>query len=149
MDELTGEGPIGPVEFTLLEFPRASFDGEISAVLADLVDREIVSIFDLLLVTKADDGAVTVVELIDVEPAIGERFATVDGDVMWLLSEQDVAEAAGALQPNTTGILVVWENTWARQLRSAVTAAGGRLVVHDRLDADAVAEAIASASGGK
>lgn len=140
---------MGPVEFTLLEFPKMSFDGAIAKALADLADREIVSIFDLLLVSKDDDGSLDVVELVDVAPAIAERFAEVSGEVMWLLSNEDIAEAARTLQPNTTGILVVWENTWARHLRSAVAHAGGRVVINDRLDADAVAASIASPAGGR
>ena len=140
---------MGPVEFTLLEFPKRSFDGEIARALADLVDRDIVSIFDLLLVSKDDDGILEVVELVDAEPAIAERFAEVNGEVMWLLSDEDVAEAAKALRPATTGILVVWENAWARNLRSAVAHAGGRVVIHDRLDTDTVAASITSSAGGQ
>jgi Family of unknown function (DUF6325) len=148
MVETGGFETMGPVEFTLLEFPKRSFDGEIARVLADLADREIVSIFDLLLVGKGDDGSLDVVELADAEPAIAERFADVNGEVMWLLSDEDIAEAARNLEPNTTGILVVWENTWARNLTSAVADAGGRVVIHDRLDSKAVAAAIGSSEGG-
>jgi len=149
MDETVQIEAMGPVDFTLLEFPKRSFNGEIAKALADFVDREIVSIFDLLLVSRDDDGVLEVVELVDAEPAIAAPFAEVSGEVMWLLSDEDIAEAAGTLQPNTTGILVVWENTWARHLSSAVAHAGGRVVIHDRLDANAVAAAIASPAGGQ
>lgn len=44
---------------------------------------------------------------------------------MGLLSDEDIAEAAGTLQPNTTGILMVWENTWARQWARAVSPPAG------------------------
>jgi Family of unknown function (DUF6325) len=60
---------MGPVEFTLLEFPKRSFDGEIAKSLADLADREIVSIFDLLMVSKHDDWSLDVVELVDAVPS--------------------------------------------------------------------------------
>jgi hypothetical protein len=138
---------MGPVEFTLLEFPKKSFDGEIARLLADLTDREIVSIFDLLIVSKGEDGGLEVVELVDAEPAIAERFSQVGGEVMWLLSDEDIAEAAKTLKPDTTGIIIVWENTWARQLRNAVAQAGGKVVIHDRLDSDDVAASIASTGG--
>jgi hypothetical protein len=147
MDASAPTEPLGPVEFTLLEFPRQSFDGEIAKELADLTDREIVSIFDLLLVTKDEDGSLDVVELVDAEPAIAEYFDHVSGDVMWLLSDEDITEAARTLQSNTTGILVVWENTWARHLSGAVTRAGGRVVINDRLDPESVAESIAATGG--
>ncbi|HEU5112762.1 MAG TPA: DUF6325 family protein [Acidimicrobiia bacterium] len=149
MDETARMEPMGPIEFVLLEFPKRSFDGEIAKALADLADRQIVSIFDLLLVSKDDDGSLEVVELVDAEPTIAERFAEVSGEVMWLLSKDDIAEAAGSLQPNTTGILVVWENTWARHLSSAVARAGGQVVIRDRLDSDAVAASMASSPGSQ
>ena len=95
MDQTERVETMGPVEFTLLEFPKRSFDGEIAEALADLADREIVSIFDLLLVNKADDGSLDVVELVDAEPAIAERFAEVIGEVMWLLDRP----AASLLSP--------------------------------------------------
>ncbi len=149
MVDTAGIEAMGPVEFTLLEFPKRSFDGEIAKELADLTDREIVSIFDLLLVSKDEEGSLEVVELVDAEPAIAEQFAEVNGEVMWLLSNADIAEAAKTLKPDTIGILVVWENAWARNLRSAVAHAGGRVVIHDRLDSDAVAASITSSSGGQ
>jgi hypothetical protein len=40
--------------------------------------------------------------------------------------------------------LIVWENTWARELTSAIGRAGGLLVAHDRLDAATVQEALAA-----
>ncbi len=146
MDEGSREA-VGPVDLTLLEFPRASFDGEIAAELADLVDREIVSIVDLVMISTDAEGNLEVVELADADPVIADRFAAVNGEVMWLLSDRDVAEAATRLQPGSIGVLVVWENRWARHLRHAVANAGGRLVVHDRLDPEEVAASIAASPG--
>lgn len=136
------------MELTLLEFPRGSFDGEITAVLADLIDREIVTIIDLVMVSRDGEGNLEVIELADADPEIARRFAALDGEVMWLLSDRDVAEAATQLQPGAFGVLVVWENTWARHLKSTVANAGGRVLIHDRLDPDEVAAAIAASPGG-
>jgi hypothetical protein len=41
------------------------------------------------------------------------------------------------------------EETWARHLSSSVARAGGRVVIHDRLDVDAVAASIASPAEGQ
>ena len=147
MTEGSDIGTIGPVDLALVEFKEGSFDGTIVSALADLVDRGIVAILDLLMVSKQADGRVEVVELADAETVVADRFADLDGEVMWLLSAQDVAAAASTLEPNSTGVLLVWENLWARNLRSAVDDAGGRLVIHDRLDADEVAAAIRSTTG--
>jgi hypothetical protein len=142
MSEGAAGDSMGSVEFALLEFPHTSFDGSIATALADLVGRRLVSIIDLLIVSKDDQGSLEVVELADADEVIAEYFADLDGEVMWLLSDEDVSAAAANMEAGTTGVLVVWENIWARNLRGAVGDAGGRLVIHDRLDTDQVAAAI-------
>ena len=144
MDPTAEIRELGNVEFALLEFSAASFDGSIAGALADIVAREIVSILDLVLVSKNVDGDVAVIELADAEASVTERFDALEGEVMWLLSDADVQAAAANLTPGSTGLLVVWENTWARGFREAVVSSGGRLVIHDQLDSDRVADAIAA-----
>lgn len=144
MNPTTEVRELGPVEFALLEFSAASFDGSIAGALADIVDREIVSILDLVLVSKTADGEVAVIELADAETTVTAHFETLEGEVMWLLSDADVEAAAASLEPGSTGLLVVWENTWARDFRQAVVNSGGRLLIHDQLNSDQVAEAIAT-----
>lgn len=139
---------LGPIDLALVEFRDGSFDGTIVTALADLVDRGVVAILDLLLVRKTADGSIEVVELSDAEKVVADHFAELDGEVMWLLSAEDVSAAANTLEPSSIGVLIVWENLWARSLRAAVASAGGRLVIHDRLDADEVAAAIESSTGG-
>lgn len=141
------ESPMGPVDLALVEFEDGSFDGEIVTALAELVDLGTIAILDLLMVSKQADGSVDVIELADAEKVIADRFADLDGEVMWLLSTEDVSAAADALQPGSIGVLIVWENLWARNLRAAVNRASGKLVIHDRLDPDEVAAAIESTTG--
>ena len=43
----------------------------------------------------------------------------------------------------STALAIVWENSWARRLIDAIVGSGGRLVAHDRLDAEAVNELLA------
>lgn len=143
MDQTTDVRQLGPVEFALLEFTAATFDGSIAGALADIVDRKVVSILDLLLVRKTAEGDLAVIELKDAGIEITASFDEVEGQVMWLLSDADIQAAATSLAPDSTGLLVVWENTWARDFREAVIRSGGRLVIHDQLDADQVAVAIA------
>jgi hypothetical protein len=127
-----------PIELAVVEFPGSRFNGDIVPALAELVDERIVSILDLVLVTKDVDGSVTAVEISELDGA----FDDLDGEVNGLLSEDDVALAGAALSLGSSALLIVWENTWARRLREAVTGSGGRLVAHDRLDTDTVLDAL-------
>ena len=148
MTEMSGFDSTGPMELAVLEFADPAYDGSMASALSDLVERQIVAIVDLLILRKSSEGEVEVVELADAEGAVGDQFADLDGDVMWLLSDRDVAAVADHLQPGSTGVVVVWENVWARQMREAIARSGGRLVVHDRLDTEEVLSAMRDSSGG-
>jgi uncharacterized membrane protein len=144
-DDGSADPVTGAVEIAVIEFPGSRFTGEIAPALAELVDDGIVTILDLVFVTKGEDGTVASVELADLEEEVAAAYDDVDGEVSGLLSDEDLQTAGEALSPGSSAVLIVWENTWARRLVGAVRNAGGRLVAHDRLDAETVAAALAAA----
>ena len=126
----------GSVELAAISFPGSKFNGEIIPALADLVDSGVVAILDLLIISKSEDGDVVSLEIGEMED--GGMFDELDGDVMGLLSAEDIETAGQLLEPGNTAALIVWENTWARKLIGAIRDAGGELLAHDRLDAETV-----------
>ena len=133
---------LGPVDWIVVEFPGSRFKGEIAPALADLVDRGIVRVLDLLLIRKGDDGSLDFFELSDLdESEIGSlrAYETVLAD---LLSLEDVESVAAAVDPGSTAALLVWENTWAAPFGSAVRRAGGQLVASGRIPVQAMLAAI-------
>ena len=133
---------LGPVDWIVVEFPGSRFKGEIAPALADLVDRGIVRVLDLLLIRKGDDGSLDFFELSDLdESEIGSlrAYETVLAD---LLSLEDVESVAAAVDPGSTAALLVWENTWAAPFGSAVRHAGGQLVASGRIPVQAMLAAI-------
>ncbi|HEY5727094.1 MAG TPA: DUF6325 family protein [Acidimicrobiia bacterium] len=135
---------VGPVEIVVLEFPGSRFNGEIVPALSELVDTGVVAILDLVVLTKDPDGGVEVLELIDMGDEDAAVFDELDGDVIGLLSEDDLVAAGALLEPGSTAAVIVWENTWARRLVGAILDSGGRLVAHDRVDAETVNLALAA-----
>lgn len=136
---------VAPIEIVVLAFPGSRFNGDIVPALIELVDDGIVRIIDAALITKDDDGAVTALEINEVDSDVAAAFDDLDGEVTGLLSEDDLATAAEALEPGSSAVVIVWVDTWANRLTAAVRASGGRLVAHDRLDAETVALALADA----
>jgi hypothetical protein len=131
----------GAVEIAIIAFPGSKFKGEIVPALAELVDNGTVAILDLLVISKNEEGDVLSLEVAEMED--GGVFDDLDGDVMGLLSAEDIETAGALLEPGNTAALIVWENTWARGLIGAIRDAGGQLVAHDRLDAETVAAVMA------
>lgn len=130
-----------PIDFVLLEFPTDNLTGEAGPALMDLVERRVIRLFDLLVLRKAEDGAVAVVELTD---PLSERsgFSSFAGAASGILGDDDVREATLAMAPGTTAALIVYENTWAAPFVTAVRNSGGELIASARIPATDVIDAL-------
>lgn len=139
---------LGPVEWVAIAFDGSRVHRGVVPALADLVDAGTVRILDLLVVHKDAEGAVTFVELGELDADELAAFDTLDGDVLGLLGEGDVPVVGEELAPGTTALVVLWENRWADAFAGAVRAAGGVLLTHDRIPGDVVEAGMASLAGG-
>ena len=133
---------LGPVDWIVVEFPGSKLNGEIAPVLKDYVDRGLIRVLDLLFLKKDDDGSFEAFEASDLEDSeIGELRAH-ETTLAMLLSEQDVADLADAIEPGSSAAVLVWENVWAAPFGAAVRHAGGQLAASGRIPIQAVLAAI-------
>jgi uncharacterized membrane protein len=133
---------LGPIDFIVLEFPGNRFRGEILPDLFELVDKEIIRIIDLVIITKAQ-GLVTVRELRELDPAHIEMFNPLKAEVNQMITESDIAMIAEKLADNSTAGLLLIENLWAKKTQQAMLDANGRAVMFERIPHDVVEEALA------
>jgi hypothetical protein len=131
----------GPIDFVLIEFPTDRLTGEAAPALIDLVEREVIRLLDLLVISKDADGSVEGIELTD-PLAAGGGFEYFAGAQTGLLGNDDLAEAAAAMEPGTVAALIVYENLWAAPFVSAVRNSGGELIASARIPADDVIAAL-------
>ena len=103
---------MGPIDYLLVEWPGRQPNGEVAPHLVDLVDRGLIRILDLAFIAKAEDGSVAGLEIADLGGEVAE-LAVFEGASSGLLSDEDIGEAGGALEPGTSAALLVFENTWA------------------------------------
>jgi len=122
---------LGPVEYVVIEFPGNQFNGEVAPALAKLVESGTVRIIDLVFVIKDADGNVSSLEYDELEGA--EALADVEGETDGMLSEDDVAEIAEDLSPDSSALLIMFEDLWALEFGRAVVASGGELVAGGRI----------------
>src|SRR5512134_3377350 len=99
---------IGPVEYIVVGFPGNEFKGEIAPAIADLVGSGTIRVLDLVFITKDADGDFGAVEF-DENDGL-QAFASIDGEVGGVISNEDVEHAAEALEPNSSAALLVWED---------------------------------------
>ena len=133
---------LGPVDWIVVEFPGSRFNGEIAPALTALADRGTIRILDLLLIRKDQDGTLEFSEIEELEDDEVGDLRALEGQLAMLLSEQDVQAVAEAVEPGSTAALLVWENTWAAPLGSAIRHAGGQLVASGRIPIQAILAAI-------
>jgi Family of unknown function (DUF6325) len=133
---------LGPVEYALIAFPGNSFNGQVAPALARLVEAGLIRIIDLTFVAKDSEGTVTGLELDGLPADAAQGFADLDGDVEGLLTESDIAQLAEGLLPDSSGLLVVWESTWAAEFAVAVRDSGGLLVTREQVPHETVVEAV-------
>ena len=108
----------------------------------NLVDAGIIRVFDIVAIRKAQDGSVTGFEVTDLTSEGAGSFSTFAGARSGLLGDDDVAEAASAMEPGTVAVLIVYENTWAAPFVAAATRAGGQVIASARIPAQDVMAAI-------
>ncbi|KAA0235730.1 MAG: hypothetical protein JJLCMIEE_02057 [Acidimicrobiales bacterium] len=129
---------IGPVDYLVLQMPTDRRDGSIAAALLDLVESGTVTILDVMLVQKDEEGVVSGIELDTID---GELTAFA-GARSGLLDQSDQAEAGAALEPGTTAAVLVYENAWARPFVAAARTAGADVIASARIPADVLNSAL-------
>jgi hypothetical protein len=133
---------MGPVDYVVLEWPGRQPDGSAAGPILELVDRGIIRVLDVALMVKGDDGSVAAIELGELEDS---GFAEFEGASSGLIGQDDLEEAARALQPGTSAAVLVWENRWAAPVAIAVRRSGGQLVASGRIEIQAILAALEAA----
>jgi len=134
--DTTDDVELGPIDYVIVEFPGNTMTGEGLPILVDLSDRGIVNILDLVFLTKDVEGNVARLEL-DALDGVAE-LDIFEGAASGLVGDDDIFEAAAALEPNSSAALIVYENAWAAPFAAAVRRGGGQLVAFGRIPTNEV-----------
>jgi hypothetical protein len=146
---------MGPVEFLLLGFEGNRFNGAIAPALADLVSDGLVRLLDVAVVMKDADGEVLILEMQELPQDVADAVRAIAGEDRGLLSEEDLLEVGEGLEPESTVAALLVEHLWASRFAGAVRAAGGELLVAERIPGDLVDQAratlgaVAEVTGGE
>jgi hypothetical protein len=87
---------------------------------------------------KDEDGHVAALDLGSLEGA----FAEFEGASTGLLGQEDLDEAAAALEPGTSAAVLVWENRWAAPVAVALRESGAQLVASGRIPVQGIIAAL-------
>jgi len=128
---------MGPIDYIVLEWPGKQPSGEVAPMIIDLADRGIIRILDIAFMVKAEDGSVAAIDI-----GSSGGWDEFDGASTGLLGDEDIQEAAAALEPGTSAAVLVWENRWAAPVAVAVRQSGGLLVDTGRIPVQGIIAAL-------
>lgn len=125
----------GPVELHLVGFEGERPDPRTLEALAELLEGGLVRLLDFIILKKAEDGTVTVVEI--EEAADGSGF---DVEVLsaGIVGDEDIADFASQIDPGTSAALIALELAFARTLAESLAAGGGVVLRSERVPAPIV-----------
>lgn len=132
---------MGPIDYVVLEWPGRQPDGSVAPLIIDLVDRGLIRIIDIAIMVKDEEGHVAALDL----AALEGEFSEFEGASTGLLDQEDLDEAAAALEPGTSAAVLVWENRWVAPVAVAVRKSGGQLVASGRIPVQAILAALDAA----
>ncbi len=137
---MSDASPLGPLDFVLIEFPDRAPTGSVAAALSTILDQGVVRLFDIAVIRR-DERAVTRVDLVGGIPGL-DALAAFAGAESGLFAPSDVEEAGAALEPGTYGLMLAFENTWARGFVAAAHEAGGRMIASERIPAQVLLDVL-------
>src|SRR5262249_36979324 len=91
---------LGPVDIVVIAYPAdAPMTGEAVPLLLDLIERQIIRVLDVLFVIENEDGTFSGFEAQDLEADRIGDLTVFEGASSGLLTDDDVREAAAAIEP--------------------------------------------------
>jgi len=131
---------LGPVDYVVVGFPadKADFSGAMADELKKLMESGTVRVLDLLMVTKDEDGTVSVAELRDHDDSLVGELRALEADLSLMLAVEDVERLGGDLELGSAAAVLVWENTWAAPFAAAIRHSGGELLAMGRIPTQAL-----------
>jgi hypothetical protein len=128
----------GAIDYYLIEFRGKEINGELVPPLLDLVDRRLIRILDALILFKRADGSYDALTTEKLDPSQVGELGALRGASSGLLTDEDAADAAATLEPDSAGLLVVYENLWSVPFAVAARKAGGQVVASGRIQVQAI-----------
>jgi Family of unknown function (DUF6325) len=136
---------IGPIEILVISFPGNQFNGDVAPALAELVQTGTIKVIDLVFATKDAAGDVAAFELSELDEATSSAFRPHVEEPSGMLAEEDIADLAEDLAPNSSAAILMFEHVWAVRFRDALVDSGGELVASIRIPKEAIDEVLAGA----
>lgn len=134
----------GPVDISVISFAGDRPDTATIEAIEKLIERGEVAVLDLLFVTRAADGSLTVTEFEDVGSEWG--FTLIELPASGVIGDEDIDELAAGVEPGASAAVIAIELVFAKELASRLAASGGYVLHSERIPASVVNAVLSEAS---
>ena len=128
----------GAIDWYLIESRGKELNGELVPPLLDLVDRRLIRILDALVLIKQADGSFEALTSQELDASQVGELGALRGASSGLLNDEDAEAAASAMEPDSVGLLIVYENLWSVPFAVAARKAGGQVVAAGHIPIQAI-----------
>lgn len=128
----------GPADLYVVAFPSERVPDQIREAVLQTLSSGVIKLLDLVLVRRAQDGSTEVLEI----ESLGDEFdlTLIETTGSGLVGQEDLDELIEEVQPGTSVLVFLFENTWARSIAAAVRDTGAVVISAQRFPADVVNE---------
>jgi Family of unknown function (DUF6325) len=140
---------IGPLEYAVLGFEDDQFASEVLPELTAIQASGLIRVVDLLFVSKAADGTITMQEVSELSEEELAAYEGLSDDLAGLFTAEDVDRLAGEIPPGTSAVIALLEHSWTLQLADAVRRAGGVFFAGGMVAPDALEKVSAELAAAK
>ncbi|MBX4201799.1 hypothetical protein KW803_02810 [Candidatus Saccharibacteria bacterium] len=130
----------GPIDYIIVGFEGNKFDGSILKALADALDKGVIGLVGLSVISKDNEGTVTTLDIADMGDEYVTEFTQKYVTDNKATEKDDIDEAGELLENNSTAGLLVVEQLWAKPLKQALIDANGVLLAEGRIHPEAASE---------
>ena len=128
----------GPADLYVVSFPSERVPDQIREAVLQTLSSGVIKLLDLVLVRRAADGSTEVLEI----ESLGDEFdlTVIETTGSGLVGQEDLDELIEEVEPGTSVLVFLFENTWARSIAAAVRDTGAVVISAQRFPADVVNE---------
>lgn len=128
----------GPADLYVVAFPSDHVPDQIREAVLQTLSSGVIKLLDLVLVRRAPDGSTEVLEI----ESLGDEFdlTVIETTGSGLVGQEDLDELIEEVEPGTSVLVFLFENTWARSIAAAVRDTGAVVISAQRFPADVVNE---------
>ncbi len=134
----------GPVDISVVSFAGDRPDDATIAAIEELIESGEIAVLDLLFVSRAANGDLTVTEFEDVGEEWG--FTRIELPASGVIGDNDVDDLAAMIEPGRSAAVIAIELLFAKRLTSRLAESGGLVLHSERIPAAVVNAVLSDAS---